>query len=372
MTVPIKHSPRWLVFLIDLFTCLISIYLAYFIRFEFRIETFALSSFGFVVVLLIFIRATSFVIFRTYAGLIRYTSATDSIRVFSVVTFGSIVLFITNLFYFHYKGFFLIPNSILVIDFFITTITLIGSRLLVKVFYFNLISNDQEQESVVIYGVEQFASMVKTTLDQDTTTNYKVIAFIDPFNRNEGKKMDGIDIYNEFRKGSEENLENVNDDMVFEMELIKQVEINIDYILGLIKKYHEDHIKNREILFDINKAIDSSVELRNKKDLINQFITSLDAHSVVDDDWKRFVEGKKVEELEQIITSENLDHDATYTFVKNAFRDGNVAITGTAITNVLPPVSRFSETGERTKKRENVLSKLTHFFERFFDISRNI
>jgi len=181
-----------------------------------------------------------------------------------------------------------------------------------------------------------------------------------------------IDIYNEFRKGSDENLENVNDDMVFEMELIKQVDINIDYILGLIKKYHEDHIKNREILFDINKAIDSSVELRNKKDLINQFITSLDAHSVVDDDWKRFVEGKKVEELEQIITSENLDHDATYTFVKNAFRDGNVAITGTAITNVLPPVSRFSETGERTKKRENVLSKLTHFFERFFDISRNI
>jgi len=181
-----------------------------------------------------------------------------------------------------------------------------------------------------------------------------------------------IDIYNEFRKGSEGNLENVNDDMVFEMELIKQVDINIDYILGLIKKYHEDHIKNREILFDINKAIDSSVELRNKKDLINQFITSLDAHSVVDDDWKRFVEGKKVEELEQIITSENLDHDATYTFVKNAFRDGNVAITGTAITNVLPPVSRFSETGERTKKRENVLSKLTHFFERFFDISRSI
>ncbi len=71
------------------------------------------------------------------------------------------------------------------------------------------------------------------------------------------------------------------------LELIKQIEINIDYILELIKKYHEDHIKNREILIDINKAIDSSVELRNKKDLINQFIDSLDAHSVIDDDWRR-------------------------------------------------------------------------------------
>ena len=178
-----------------------------------------------------------------------------------------------------------------------------------------------------------------------------------------------IDLYNEFRKNVEEEKENINDDVVFEMELIKQVEINIDYVLGLIKKYHEDHIKNRELLVDINKAIDSSVELRNKKDLINQFITSLDVHSIVDEDWRKFVEEKKVEELEQIIKNENLDREATYKFIKNAFRDGSVPATGTAISKVLPPVSRFSPTGERSQKRESVLSKLTSFFERFFDIS---
>jgi type I restriction enzyme R subunit len=178
-----------------------------------------------------------------------------------------------------------------------------------------------------------------------------------------------IDLYNEFRKIIDTEKENINDDIVFEMELIKQVEINIDYVLGLIKKYHEDHTKNKELLLDINKAIDSSVELRNKKDLINQFITTLDVHAVVDEDWQRFVEEKKVEELEQIIANENLDRDATYAFVKNAFRDGGIATTGTAITKVLPPVSRFSPTGERTQKRESVLNKLTSFFERFFDIS---
>jgi len=178
-----------------------------------------------------------------------------------------------------------------------------------------------------------------------------------------------IDLYNEFRKGIEGEKENINDDVVFEMELIKQIEINIDYVLGLIKKYHEDHIKNRELLLDINKAIDSSVELRNKKDLINQFITTLDVHAVIDEDWQKFVEEKKVQELEQIISNENLDRDATYTFIKNAFRDGGVAVTGTAIAKVLPPVSRFSPTGERTQKRESVLNKLTSFFERFFDIS---
>ena len=178
-----------------------------------------------------------------------------------------------------------------------------------------------------------------------------------------------IDLYNEIRKTSESEKENVNDDVVFEMELIKQIEINIDYVLSLVKKYHEDHIKNRDFLIDINKAIDSSVELRNKKDLINQFITSLDVHSVVDEDWRKFVEEKKVEELNHIIKKEGLDPNETYLFVKNAFRDGHVAMTGTAITKVLPPVTRFSPDGERTKKRENVLTKLANFFERFFDIS---
>ncbi len=178
-----------------------------------------------------------------------------------------------------------------------------------------------------------------------------------------------IDLYNEFRKTDEGEKENINDDLVFEMELIKQIEINIDYILELVKRYHEDHLKNRELLVDINKSIDSSVELRNKKDLINQFIASLDIHSVVDEDWQKYVERKKIEELEEIIKRENLDHAETYKFIRNAFRNGSVATTGTGLAKVLPPVSRFSPGGERSRKRESVLSKLMRFFERFFDIS---
>ncbi|NKQ38589.1 MAG: type I restriction endonuclease subunit R, partial [Methanosarcinales archaeon] len=134
---------------------------------------------------------------------------------------------------------------------------------------------------------------------------------------------------------------------------------------------HKDHTKNKEILTDINKAIDSSVELRNKKDLIEQFIESLDISSAVDKNWIEFVKKKKIEELDKIIKSENLNHDETYNFIKNAFRDGSIAATGTTITKTLPPLSRFSQDGKRTKKRESVIEKLTRFFERFFDISSN-
>jgi type I restriction enzyme R subunit len=180
-----------------------------------------------------------------------------------------------------------------------------------------------------------------------------------------------IDLYNEFRGKNKGDSENVNDDIVFEMELIKQVEINIDYILELIKKYHTGNQKDKEIIVTIRKAVDSSVELRNKKDLIEQFIASLNPSTEVDKDWHSFIEGKKLEELNRIIEDENLNKDETYKYIANAFRDGYVQETGTAITKVLPPVSRFSKTGERTKKRESVLERLIAFFNRFWDISDN-
>jgi len=178
-----------------------------------------------------------------------------------------------------------------------------------------------------------------------------------------------IDLYHEFRTEHNNEKVNINDDLVFEMELIKQVEINIDYIIDLIKKYHANNIKDKEVLADINRAIESSIELRNKKDLIDQFIESLDISSRVDDDWINFVEQKKQEELQKIIQEEKLNSEETYKFIKNAFRNGEVPTTGTAITKILPPVSRFSPDGQRTQKRETVLEKLIKFFERFFDIS---
>jgi type I restriction enzyme R subunit len=228
-----------------------------------------------------------------------------------------------------------------------------------------IISEQDQKDFIKLYGAILRVRNILTTFDEFSGNEILNDRDIQDYH------SAYIDIYNEFRKGTKEDKENVNDDVVFEMELIKQVDINIDYILGLIKKYHQDHTKNREVLLDINKAIDSIVELRNKKDLINQFIASLDINSVVEDDWKDFIEGKKVEELEKIISNENLDRDATYAFIKNAFRNGNLATTGTAITKILPPVSRFSPTGERTKKRESVLDKLTRFFERFFNISND-
>lgn len=177
-----------------------------------------------------------------------------------------------------------------------------------------------------------------------------------------------INFYEEFRNKNKADADDVNDDIVFEMELIKQVEVNIDYILMLIRKYHAGHMKDKEILISINKSIDSSIELRNKKDLIENFISLLTPQTNVDSDWKKFVEKAKKEELEKIIAEEKLNPEKTKTFVKNSFRDGYMPTTGADIANILPPVSIFTPSDERSKKRETVIEKLTAFINRFKDL----
>jgi len=226
------------------------------------------------------------------------------------------------------------------------------------------VSEQSKKEFISLYGAVLKVRNILTTFDE--FSGKEILSERDM----QDYHSKYIDLYHEFRKGDDHDKEDINDDIVFEMELIKQVEINIDYILELIRKYHSSNQEDKEILVSINKAVDSSVELRGKKDLIEQFINSLTVESDVDGDWQSFVQSKKTEELDKIIAEESLDRDETYKFVKNAFRDGGVRASGTAITKVLPPVSRFSPDSARTRKRETVLDKLTAFFERFFDISK--
>ncbi len=178
-----------------------------------------------------------------------------------------------------------------------------------------------------------------------------------------------INLYQKWRNQHKGDCENVNDDIVFEMELIKQVDITIDYILELIRHYHKGHMEDKEIVVSISKAIDSSLELRNKKDLIEQFIASLTPSSDIDGDWQKYVNQKKVEELNDIITKENLNRTQTEVFMKNAFRDGFISEIGEDIPKLLPATDPFAPDGRYDEIMNNVLEKLKSFLERFLGIA---
>lgn len=130
----------------------------------------------------------------------------------------------------------------------------------------------------------------------------------------------------------------VTDDVVFEMKLIKSMEVNIDYILGLVKKYYDNNMEDKEILVAIQKIIMASPDLRNKKDLIKAFIES-------------FMNSKKKEELDKIIAEENLNKEETYNFIQRSFEQGRVEINGTEVSTILPPMSMFTPNNDRQEKK---------------------
>jgi type I restriction enzyme R subunit len=179
-----------------------------------------------------------------------------------------------------------------------------------------------------------------------------------------------LDLFAEFRRDSDADKESINEDIVFEIELIKQVEVNVDYVLMLVRRHLEEGAgEDNEIRAAINRAVDSSPSLRNKKDLIEQFVDSLTVDAAVDEEWRAFVHAKRTADLDRIIAEEGLDADETRAFVDDAFRDGALSTTGTAITRVLPPVSRFSKNNDHATKKRIVLDKLGAFFERYFGLS---
>jgi type I restriction enzyme R subunit len=182
-----------------------------------------------------------------------------------------------------------------------------------------------------------------------------------------------LDLYAEFRKDQKADKELINDDIVFEIELIKQVEINVDYILMLVTKHREQRGdgQDKEIRAEISRAVDASPTLRNKKDLIEAFVESVSVNSGIDQEWQAFIAAKREAELGAIVEAEKLNADAARDFMETAFRDGVLRTTGTAITQVLPPVSRFAKDGGHREKKQRVIQKLSAYFDRFFGLSSN-
>lgn len=176
-----------------------------------------------------------------------------------------------------------------------------------------------------------------------------------------------LDLRDKWRRRTGGDKENINDDLVFETELIRQVEINIDYILVLVQKYHDTNCANKEILVSISKAIGSSMQLRSKKELIESFVSSVSADTNVEHGWREYVQKQKAQDLQEIIETEHLKPEETEKFIESSFKEGQVRTTGTDIDKILPPMSRFGG-GNRQEKKKSVIEKLQAFFERYFGL----
>lgn len=161
--------------------------------------------------------------------------------------------------------------------------------------------------------------------------------------------------------------EAIDDDLVFEIELVRQAEVNVDYILALVAKYHETNCEDKELLTSIDKAVDASIELRSKKKLIHDFINlyAPSRNSEIHDAWHTFVHAERESELSQIIQDNNLQPAETRRLIENSFRDGVLKTTGTDVDRIMPTMSRFGN-NSRLEKKQGIIERLAKFFEKYF------
>jgi type I restriction enzyme R subunit len=175
-----------------------------------------------------------------------------------------------------------------------------------------------------------------------------------------------IELYNEQKKLVDGDKESIIEDIVFEIELVKQIEINVDYILilvGDLLKSSGD--QNKEIKAKIERTINASYVLRSKRDLILKFIESVNNNTNVDEYWREFIDAQKESELDEIIKEENLNPMKTRELIARAIGDGEFKTTGTVISGLLPAQDLFDERNTRGTHKERVIDKLKAFFDRF-------
>ena len=226
-------------------------------------------------------------------------------------------------------------------------------------------SEEKQKEFIKLYG-----SILKVTNILSSFDEFKEEELLTDRDKQDYHSV-YIELYNEFRNKAKREKTDVSEDVVFEMELIKSIEVNIDYILGLVKKYHDTNMEDKEILVTIQKTIMASPDLRNKKDLIMAFIDSLNQDSDIYSDFESFMNSKKKEELDKIIAEENLNKEETYKFIGRSFEQGRVETNGTEVSNILPPMNMFTLTNDRQEKKNKVIDKLLDFFDKFFNITSN-
>lgn len=229
---------------------------------------------------------------------------------------------------------------------------------------FPLVGESSEKEFIKLFGTILRALNILLTFDEFEGTE-----IIDL----NGVFLDYRSYYNELHekyrpKGGE--LSNINDDLVFEMELMKSIEINIDYILFLVGQLNGEDGHDREIIIKAIKSIQASPDLRNKEVLIRQFIESHTPDTDVHNQWGEFVRQSQRKEIDAIIEEENLNREKALDFIKQSFRNGEIRESGTGIADILPPMGLFGNAGaRRAEKKKIVIKRLKEFFDRFFDIS---
>lgn len=236
----------------------------------------------------------------------------------------------------------------------------------------NITDEEQKKEFIRLFGTILKMRNLLSTFDEFTPEKQ----IVNPFEMQQYTSW-YLSLRDEFRGkggGSSVEKENINDDIEFEIELVKQVQVDITYILMLVRKYHESNCADKEIVIKIIKSIEASPDLRDKKELIERFIDQMtpDADSDVIADWEQYVAESRKRDLDAIISEEHLKPQETYDFIDDSFEQGEITTTGVGIAKILPPMPVIGGKGRREAKKQTVIQKLQGFLSKYLGIGSSL
>jgi FlaA1/EpsC-like NDP-sugar epimerase len=190
-----KNTPRWIIFLIDISICFVSVMVAYQVRFNFEVPDHEIRHWKVVLPVVLGVRTAGFIFSRTYYGLIRYTNSRDALRIFNSIIAGTLVIAVGNSVSYLTSGSYLVPFSILIIDSVFSVFALAAFRASVRMIYQELTNPSKGKRAVIIYGAGEAGVITKRTLDRDAGSRFKVIAYVDDDPAKSGKTLEGIRVY---------------------------------------------------------------------------------------------------------------------------------------------------------------------------------
>lgn len=191
----ISYTPRWIIFAIDVCLSLFSIAIACLVLTNFQLDKIVWNSLVKIMMVVMGVRVISFILGRTYSGIIRYTGTEDVLRIFYVLTAGELVLLLFNAGFFIFDQTFFIPLGFLLIEYMVLMCIMTVSRLFVKITFAQYLDAEKVKKNVIICGSDEYGMMAKHALDNAVDASYNILAFVDMNDKKAGKVLEGVKIY---------------------------------------------------------------------------------------------------------------------------------------------------------------------------------
>jgi FlaA1/EpsC-like NDP-sugar epimerase len=191
----INILPRWSIFFIDLFVCILAFFIAYVVKGDMSFDVSNKTIFVKNTFILVCVCTPVFLLLKTYTGIIRLTTIQDTFKILvavSLINGGFIAIYLVASVFFH-KSF--ISITTLVINGFVEFVLLIVYRLAIKHFFSYFKNLKVENKNILIYGANDEGVITKRTLEQELKIHNRIIAFIDDDNNKSKKHVDGTPVY---------------------------------------------------------------------------------------------------------------------------------------------------------------------------------